>query len=141
MGSTRRAVSLAVAVATATPVVALPTAAEARYTATDGAALGISSDTLAAPSNAVLASKCRGASGNSALTVTWTPSIDTYATGYVVVFTALNGTKTSTTVAGGSSSTTTVPVPANGVTYTATVMTTYRQWTSTATAAAGTALC
>ena len=140
VGSTRRAMSVAVAVATATAVLALPTAAQARYTGADGAALTISSDTLAPPTAVSSSAKCRGSSGNNSVTVFWTPTVDSYAAGYVVTLSPPIGMASTTTVPGSGTSSASVTVPATGVVYSVSVTTTYRQWTSVA-AAAGSVSC
>lgn len=140
--SRRRTTSAAVAAAIAATVLAAPTAAWARYTATSSAALSVTADTLA-PATAVTFTKhCSflGIGGNT-VTVDWTASADSYANAYTVSLSTSSGTAASTTVSGHNTTEASLAVPKIGTAYTVTVVAGYDQWTSGAAAAAGTLSC
>jgi hypothetical protein len=118
------ALRILLAGALALAVAALPSTAAATFTRAATAALSVSSDILAPPTAVAVA--CRGSASRA--TVSWTATVDAYATGYLV-HVAAGGTDTSQAVAGGSTTSidTSIPVAAGAA---VTVVSTYRGWTS-----------
>jgi len=108
------------------------TAAYATFSSGDSAVQAISTQTLQPPTGvaATLTSACK-ANKAQQVTVTWTASGSAFATGYTIQ-------RNSTTVATVSATTTSWidNTVAHSTTYTYTVLATYQQWSSGATAAA-----
>jgi hypothetical protein len=108
------------------------TAAYATFSASDSATQSVSTQTLQPPTTvaSTLTSQCK-ASKAQQVTVTWTASASAFATGYTIQ-------RNSTTVATVSAATTSWidNTVAHSTAYTYTVLATYQQWSSGATAAA-----
>lgn len=123
--------------ATTAAVMAVPATAAAQFAATPaGAALAVSSASLAAPTS-VGASKHCGLFGlfGASLTVTWTATTSTPVSGYVVTATPSDGSAATTvSVSGASTTQATLGVTPRG-TYTASVAAVAGSWTSPAGAA------
>jgi hypothetical protein len=97
----------------------------ARFTDVAPSTGSVATDTLAPPTGL-------SASGGSLVTLTWTPTVDTYATGYGVYRAATSGgtyAQTSTVTPG--SATTTTDSPADG-TWFYVLRSVYQSWTSAA---------
>jgi hypothetical protein len=110
--------------ALAVVIVAFPAVANAKFTKSASASLPVSSDVLAPPTN--VAVRCYGASGR--VTITWTATTDTYATGYTVY--GQSGPTQSTDPISGRTTTSDSPtqaVPAGTIIW---LTTTYKNWTS-----------
>ena len=118
------AIRVLLAGALALALAAVPSAAAAKFIKVTKATAVVSSDTLAAPTG--IAIKCKG-TGQRA-TITWTPTVDTYATGYVL-YVASGGSETSENVAGGATASDDplLAVPSGS---TVTLVSVYRSWTS-----------
>jgi hypothetical protein len=134
--------SAAIATAVAAAVLAAPTAAWARYSASNATALSVTADTLAPATSVSFTKRCSyyGAGGSS-VTVTWTASTDSYANGYTVSLATSSGTAASTQVSGHNTTAATLPVPKSGTAYSVNVVAGYQQWTSTTATAASTVMC
>jgi hypothetical protein len=113
-------------------LLALPAAAWARFGGTAAAALSAQSDTLGAPTAVSLTKRCGNLlSPSGTATVDWTASTDSYATGYTATLTPSNGSATTKVVTGRTATETSFPITIL-TTYTVTVATSYRNWTSAA---------
>jgi hypothetical protein len=110
--------------AVAIVVVAWPAVASARFTTSSSAALKVTSDTLSAPTSVSI--KCFGSAQR--VTISWTATPDTYATGYII-YGSYGGSEASQNVSGRTttSNTPTSAVPAGTV---ITMVSVYRNWTS-----------
>ena len=117
-------VAVLAAVATLAALVACPAVASARFSTSSSAALPVASDTLTAPTNVTV--KCLGSAQR--VTISWTATVDTYATGYVVYGT-YGGSEASQSVPGRTTTSysPTTAVPAGTV---ITMVSVYRNWTS-----------
>jgi hypothetical protein len=116
---------------------AIPAIAQARFTSAVTGATSVSTDTLAPPTGASAAKACGFL--NPQAQVTWTATADQYATGYVITRTG-GGSSSTTTVTGRTTTSATVAI-AFGTATTFTVTTTYRNWTSVATASTASVTC
>ncbi len=110
--------------ALAVVIAAWPAVASARFTSSSSAAMKVSSDTLGTPT--ALSVKCFGSAQR--VTISWTATSDTYATGYII-YGAYGGSEVSQSVSGRTttSNTPTSAVPAGTV---ITMVSVYRNWTS-----------
>jgi hypothetical protein len=117
-----------VATASAAAIVAVPSVAWADYLSSTSAAMTVSAGTLAPPTNVSATAKCTGS--NPSVTVTWTATSSTFATGYTVTLTPTTGSKISTNVNGRTTTSTTIPMSRSGKTYTPGVVSTVSTWTS-----------
>lgn len=118
----------------AAAVVALPSTAWASFTSVGRAAATVSSATLAAPTSVATTKKCSflGIFGDT-LTVSWTASSTTMATGYTLDLNAGSGSDITRTISGRSTTSVNVSV-APGTTYTITVSSVLKNWTAASTA-------
>ncbi len=118
----------------ATALVALPSAAWAGFTGIGRTSAAVSSATLAAPTSVTTSNKCAilGLGGDS-LTVSWTATATSAATGYTLVLDSGSGTPITKSIAGRSTTSATVTVTA-GTTYTITVSSVLQNWTAESTA-------
>ena len=125
------AVTAALAVATAA-LVALPTAAWARFGGSSSASLSVGSATLAPPSNVATTKKCTlfGIGGDT-VTVNWTASSDLRVAGYSVRLASSTSSDITRTVSGRTTTSVTVSVVA-GATYAVTVTSTVGNWSAAA---------
>jgi hypothetical protein len=105
-------------------LIAWPAVASARFTSSSAAALRVSTDTLAPPTNVSV--KCLGSSQR--VTISWAATTDTYATGYVV-YSSYGGSEASQSVSGGATTSVTPFTAVRGGTV-ITIVSTYRNWTS-----------
>ena len=126
--SRRRAAVLTVAACTAAAIVAAPAAAWAAYNSTTAASLSLSSATLAPPTNVSASAKCTG--GSPSVTVSWTATVSTFATGYTVTLTPVTGSPIITNVNGRTTTSTTIPMTRSGKSYTPSVVAKVNSWTS-----------
>ncbi len=105
------------------------TPASAAMSARATASATFASATLAPPTGLTFTKACGTTS--STVTLRWTATTSTYATGYLLTYT-MNGGSSGTspqTVTGRTTVTGTYPIT-NGATYVATLASTYRGWTS-----------
>lgn len=131
MSRFRRGVVLAT---TAAAVLALPATAVAQFTAAPATgSLGVASGSLAAPGSVGLSKRCAvfGLFGAS-LTVTWTATTSTRATGYSVTAIPSDGSGSITTTVSGAGTTQVTLGVTPGAIYTATVAASTGSWTSPA---------
>jgi hypothetical protein len=103
---------------------AVPVIAEAAFSAAATQSQSISTDTMVAPTG--IGIKCKGTAQRA--TITWTPTVDTYATGYVI-YVSSGGSETSENVAGRATASDDplIAVPSGS---TVTLVSVYRSWTS-----------
>ncbi|TAM89296.1 MAG: hypothetical protein EPN43_07225 [Jatrophihabitans sp.] len=120
-----------IAATAASAVFALPAVATAAYVGTAAASLPVATDTLAAPGPLTVAVKCQGRTPT--VTVSWTATPSTYATGYDVLLTKSGSTPTVTSVSGRTTTTATVTI-GTGATYSITARADFLNWTSVQTA-------
>lgn len=103
---------------------AVPSVAAATLTMASAAAVAVSSDTLVAPTG--ISVKCPGSAQRAV--ISWTATLDTYASGYVV-YVSSSGSEYSESVAGGAT-TSYNPIVAVPTGSTVTLVSVYRSWTS-----------
>ena len=107
-------------------LIAIPAVASAQFRGAASAGLSVSTDTLNPPTNMQVT--CRG--NGQSLTITWTVTTDTYASGYIL-YGSLLGVEHSQTVPGGRTATSYQPsvlaFPAGTV---ITMASYYQGWTS-----------
>lgn len=95
------------------------------------AAAGYGSATLAPPTALSFTKTCSATAGSSTVTLKWTATASTYATGYQLTYTK-NGSSAGTTpvaVTGRTTVTATYTI-SNAVSYNLTLAAAYRSWTS-----------
>ena len=113
-------------------LIAIPAAASAQFRGAASSGLSVSTDTLLPPTN--MRVTCHG--NGQPLTVSWTITTDTYATGYVL-YHSYNGVEQSQIVPGGRTATSYQPDQNNYPGGTVVTMTSYYQgWTSARTQSA-----
>jgi hypothetical protein len=118
-----------VAAAVAAALIAWPAVASAGFTTSSAAAHKVTSDTLSGPTGVTV--KCLGSAQR--VTITWTATTDTYATGYVI-YGSYGGIESSQSVPG-RTTTSYSPVTAVPAGTAITIVSIYRNWTSARTAA------
>lgn len=132
MRNSRKTVVVA---AIAAAVVALPSAAWAAFTGVTRTATTVSSARLAAPTSVTTTKSCTffGLGSGDSLTVSWTATATSAATGYTLVLDPDSGTTITKSIAGRTTTSATIPVKA-GSTYSITVSSVLQNWTATSTA-------
>lgn len=111
-------------------VVLAPLHAEAAFRSAATGTVSAASDTLAGPGAVTISKTCVVLLlGPAKLNAGWTVSPSAYATGYTVAI-FRNGVLDSTNAVSGRNTTSAIYTVDNNVTYTFTVSTVYRNWTS-----------